>query len=1250
MKRRNKLGLLALFLFVNITVSLSQVDTAFWFAAPWITAGHAGKTPLALQIATFGNPTTVRLRQPAGTYDTTFLVPANTNFTKYLNHLVIPGNIIENTPANTVLNRGLKISSNFPMTVTYDVITITNNPETYSIKGQNGLGYEFLCPFQQESNNGIYSPQPKSQITIVATQPNTVVWITPKCAVIGHPANTTFSVLLQYGQSYNVENATHLTSIPGNNLAGSVVVANKPIAVTVSDDSVASIGGCRDLMGDQLVPVDIIGDEYIVNKGGLNANEAEGAYIVATVNQTSVTINDGVTSSVMLNKGDSYFYKVTQPLTYIKSDKNIYVMDVSGFGCEKGEAILPPLNCAGSNQVSFTRNNTQNFYLNVLCKTSAINTFTLNGSTTLVPASVFTIVPGTSGQYSGAQIGFTNTAVITVTTANLLENNQDVFALGIFHGGSTSGCLFHYMSSFLRRTTIAVQTPTAVCVSPGVQVPLTGTISGGAITGYWTTTGGTGTFGAYTSTVNTISTVYTLSNADTLLSNITFSLISTGCKPDTNYITVPINQRPKVSVGTGTTICKNNLVPIQLTGNITNALTGAWATNTSTNPGFINPGINISYTPTPADLAAGTIIFTLTSQGNPAGCSATSRTLAVNFIDPPNLTGFDDNICSNTQSVVLTSTVVGSSNTPTWSTTNGTGFFVPSNVGVNPTYSVSSSDYSLTAINFIVTLNPGLPCSIVSDNVQLTMRPAPVATAPADFTVCANANLVTLNGSVGGSASTGTWTTLNGTGAFNTNPPPPSTTYTMSFGDMAIGTLTYVLEGGPSIYPNCPNVYDTLKVAVLAAPVVAVNSNTSVCENAPIALTGTITGFTNTGAWFSTGTGAFSPTNTALGAQYFPSQGDVANGSVTLTLLSTNNFSCPAQSNSFVANFIDAPQASFIVPPKGICINSGIPFTSNSQNNGTSNLTYAWNFGDGVGSSSSSNPVYTYTNTGQYLVTLTVTGTNTMVIPNVQCPDTVMRNILIHGLPLADFTFSNACQGEGTKFKDGSGEIAANIMWQFGDGSPVATLIKDPLHTYTIAGIYNVTQTVTSNQGCINSASKSVTVNPQPVAEFGMTNDPTIALEPVYFSDFSAPTGSISSWLWTFGDEGTGDGPSPTHVYNNTGVYVITLTVFDNNGCRDTISKEIQVQILPQVPTAFTPNHDNNNDLLFVKGGPFEKITFRVYNNWGELLFETNDQSKGWDGTKNGKDQPVGVYVWTLVVDMYNNRQVKKNGDVTIIR
>ena len=159
-----------------------------------------------------------------------------------------------------------------------------------------------------------------------------------------------------------------------------------------------------------------------------------------------------------------------------------------------------------------------------------------------------------------------------------------------------------------------------------------------------------------------------------------------------------------------------------------------------------------------------------------------------------------------------------------------------------------------------------------------------------------------------------------------------------------------------------------------------------------------------------------------------------------------------------------------------------------------------------------------------------------------------------------------------------------------------------------------------------------------------------MVLEPVYFSDFTTPVGNISNWFWEFGDGSSATFSAPVHTYLQPGVYSITLTVTDAQGCRDDLVKELDVTMLPQLPTAFTPNGDGNNDVLLLRGGPFEKLLFRVYNNWGELLFETSDPSVGWDGKWKGVDQPVGVYLWTFVVDMYNNRQVRKNGDVTLIR
>ena len=160
-------------------------------------------------------------------------------------------NTIESKPANTILNSGFQITSDFPITVVYDVITRAPNyynPETFSLKGQNGLGKEFVAPFQTRWNNqtlggdlngdGVVT-QPYQQINIVASEDNTVLYITPRCAVVGHPANVTYTVTLPVkGNVYTVQNAVQNTSVVGNNLAGTIIVSSKPVSVTVGDDSV----------------------------------------------------------------------------------------------------------------------------------------------------------------------------------------------------------------------------------------------------------------------------------------------------------------------------------------------------------------------------------------------------------------------------------------------------------------------------------------------------------------------------------------------------------------------------------------------------------------------------------------------------------------------------------------------------------------------------------------------------------------------------------------------------------------------------------------------------------------------------------------------------------------------------------------------------------------------------------------------------------------------------------------------------
>ncbi|MBC7864016.1 MAG: gliding motility-associated C-terminal domain-containing protein, partial [Bacteroidia bacterium] len=122
------------------------------------------------------------------------------------------------------------------------------------------------------------------------------------------------------------------------------------------------------------------------------------------------------------------------------------------------------------------------------------------------------------------------------------------------------------------------------------------------------------------------------------------------------------------------------------------------------------------------------------------------------------------------------------------------------------------------------------------------------------------------------------------------------------------------------------------------------------------------------------------------------------------------------------------------------------------------------------------------------------------------------------------------------------------------------------------------------------------------------------------------------------------------HSYGTGGLYTVSLVVMDQNGCVDTAAHDILVALLPVLPTAFTPNGDGNNDVFIVRGGPFKSLLFKVYNNWGELLFETTDQTLGWNGLYKDVEQPMGVYVWTVEVEIAEGRSIKKSGDVTLIR
>ena len=1237
--RYSKTLFISLFvLFISAKEVKAQIDTSFWFAAPWVTPDHWWRDPIAFHFSTFGNPTSVRLRMPRTGYDTTILIPANSLFSKNVDFMMAA---IETKPANVVANSGFQITSDFPITVVYDVITRApqyNNAETFSLKGQNGIGLEFVTPFQTRWNNKLLTTdldgsgtieQPYQQINIVATEDNTIIYITPRCNVVGgHPANVTYSVTLPFkGNTYTVQNMVQTTSVLGNNLAGSIVVANKPIAVTVADDSVnpSGGGGCYDLMGDQIVPTDVIGTEYIVLRGFLNPGSEESFFVTATANFTTVTINDGAITTVLLNQGDTYRYQLAQPRTHIQTDKPVYVLHMAGYGCELGEALLPPLNCAGSDIVTFPRTNPQLFSINILCPTGSEGSFLLNGSPALVPAASFNIVPGTAGLWKAAQLTYT-TGQVPSGSSNVLTNSTNNFALGIINGNTNTGCLYHYMSSFLRRVYTEAGNDTILC-NGEPSINLLGSVTGGATTGIWSVLDGSGAL----ATPTNLSTTYTPVPSDYSQGYLTFVLSSSGnCTPVRDTVVVSFIQSPVVGAGGDNSFCKNNVGPIPISGSVNFASAATWSGGTGGS--FGNSGsLTTSYSPSPADLAADSVALFLTSAGSFFSCPNDADTIVIYFTDAPLvIAGANLALCSSSTAASLNGSITGESTTGIW-TSSGTGSYSPSQSNLVTDYLISPDDTLSGLIVMTLTSTNNGNCLAVQDSLEISIISQPVVTITSADSICSNFAGLALTGTA--TAGFGTVWTTNGVGTI-TNPNVLSTFYTISPIDTTAGFIdVYLATTG-----ICPIEEDSLRIFFIDPPTVDAGINQAFCDNEPVQLNGSISGINPTVSWATMGAGSFSPNNATLNALYYPSASDILNSGVNLILSTSSVFGCVPSNDTLFVAFKQAPTADFSV--NVVCQGVNSAFTDLSSNGPIS--SWDWDFGDFT-NSITNNPLHTYAGSGSYDAVLIVGSSN-------GCFDTITYPVTINPLPIALFNYPTLCENTLTPFTDASFISTGSVVsWLYTfEGSSTSTL-QDPIYNFINSGVYPVTLTATSNLGCEGTVTNNITVNPRPDAAFTINPNPALVLEDVNFIDIS--TGNqLNNWYWNFGDGEGSNNQNTIHNYENGGDFMITLIVTDINGCQDTTTSLISIALLPVLPTGFTPNGDTENDLFIIRGGPFKTVDFKVYNNWGQLIYASTDANEGWNGMYLSEESPLGVYTWTFVVEMFNGQIIKKSGDVTLMR
>jgi gliding motility-associated-like protein len=1146
-----------------------QTGTEFWVAPPDVTYLHnsPGDEPIFFNVTAGNTAAVVTIEQPArpsfnGGTPIVLNVPANSSVRYNMTSLKAQ---LETRPTNTVCQTGLHITSTANITCYYESSN-SNNPDIIALKGTNGLGTEFYIPLHKHTpfrnhDFGNNANMAFASFDIVATENNTLVLINSPVNVDGHPTGSPFTVLLQRGETYSCANTLYANHTdPTTHPSGAAVIANKPIAISIKDDSNHNpSGGCYDLMSDQIVPVNILGTDYVAVKGSLYATGDESVFLMAVENNTKIYLDGNPTPVATLFAGQYYRHDMdylsgaTDNATYMSASKPVYAIHVTGFGCEMGMAILPPLNCAGSQQVGITRSTSEGFFLNLLVRTGSENDFVVTGpGTATIPGSAFVTVPGTGGEWMAAHIQY-NTTQVPVNQGLVVTNTSDVFSLGVINGGAGSGCRYGFFSEFSGRIDVNAGIDQTLCA--GVSASLTGTVSGGSTTGIWTTTG-SGTFQPSATSLNA---TYEPSIGDIALGGVTLRLTSTGpCTPEFDEMTLTLQPKPITDAGPDQQVC-TSAPTVSLAGGVLNAVGGVWTGGT--NP-FLpsSSNLNATYTPTAAEVASGSLWIHLTSTGNGV-CSAVKDSMLVTFTPAPTVNaGPDQTLCANNPVASLNGAITVATG-GIWS--GGAGTFDPSTTNLHATYTPTAAEIANGSVTLTLTTTGNGNCVVVSDQVQLSFTAAPTANAGANSSVCANNADIALNGSVT-VATGGIWS--GGTGSYSPNNSALNATYTPTATEIANGSVTLILTTTGN--GNCLATTSSRTISFTPAPIVDAGTNGTVCaNNAAISLNGSVTGATG-GTW-SGGGGTYSPNNNTLNATYTPTAAERAAGTVTLTLTSTGNANCNAVSDQVTFSITPAPTANAGVD-QTLCSNNPVAALNGSFTIATGGV---WSGGNGSFDPSTTNMGATYTPTpaeianGSVTLTLTTTGNGSCV----QVSDNITLNFTPSPVVNAGVDVTR-CANNAQVALNGSVTVATGGVWSGGLGSfnpnnSTLNATYTPTAAEIAAGTLTLTLTSTGNGTCnAVSDSRLITFTPAPTVDAGANgtvcaNNAAISLNGAVTiatgAIWSGGTGTYSPNNSTLNATYT-----PSAAERAAGTVTLTLTTIGNGSC-NAVSDQVTFSITP---------------------------------------------------------------------------------------
>ncbi len=1006
---------------------------------------------------------------------------------------------------------------------------------------------------------------------IMATEDNTTVNISDYDTAVeffdidGNVTEDELTFVLDSGETFVLSG---YNDVPGNldGFVGALIEADKPIVLNNGNwcGSICTAGG-QDIGMDQSVPVNVIGKDYILIRGD-GDEQMERPLVIAHHNATAVFVNDVIEPVAFLDAGEyflmpeMYYTGAGHTNMFIHTSKPTYVYQPLGGSPSRatpGLNFIPPISCAMTKGIDLIPSIDQigetNYNGAIICVTLAGATVTVNG----IPQGGAELVDGAPEWETYKIIGFTGDVVIEST---------DRMATGMFGFSGDAGFAGFY-SGFDQIGFVDFTFEENCDNNPVVFTDETVTFAEEIISWSWDFGDGA------TSTLPNPTHLYAAGGMYTPYLQVTTNL---GCIDTISY-PLDLRSAPDAILVTPE-LCENELTIFTDESDYADGeiLTWNWLFNETDTSTLENPEYAFEeYGTYP--------VFVAVEADN--GCVDSVITpITIHPVPTPDFLADDACFYSELAFENLSEVEAGTITTFDWDLGDGTlsELTAPTHLYAEPgTYTV----------NLAVVSDMG--CA-ADTSIELTRYAAPLA-AFTTAAVCEYDTLMLTNSSTivaPYAIETYNWTLGDGTISELTDP-------NHNYDEHGVYTISLIAlseEGCVDTTEQEISIHDQ-PIAHFSAP--------NLCETETVSFANLSTVLD---AEFASYLWSFGDGSTSVGET--PNHFYTDEGVYDVNLTVTSEFGCENDTTISIEQFA-TPVANFTATNG--CLYDSVSFENLSEIAAPYAIsTYSWSFGDGTTTADLS-PTHLYGMDGVFNVQLVTTSEN-------GCVNTITLPLSVYPTPELNATAATVCQNQGTSFLNTSVIPTGSLdswSWDFGDGA--SSTLMHPNHAYSSVGDYDVRLIGISNHGCTDTLDLVATVNSLPFAMLTV-DDPTICgnecldLTSISFS----PSSTIASHEWWAENGTTGSGETQTFCFDTyggeTSLFDVRLIVTDENGCKDTLTEDDLIEVLPTPEAAFVTDPDEIDILN-------PRVSFTNLSNYATSYL----WSFG-DGNSSNLNDPIHIY------------------------